>query len=822
MHRFASAWAGCVLALLAAPAAAQDPTPGASAASGYRTPPAPIPQILATPPAPTMLLAPGRERMALLGREDMPGIAELAEPELRLAGARINPRTGGPSRGTFYNAITLGPVAAGARRAVRLPQGARISFPEWSPDGSHLAFASTTPGGIELWVVDAATTAARRLTGPELNAAAGAPFQWMPDGRSLLVTRMPPGRGEAPAEPRVPAGPIVQENAGRAAPARTYQDLLSTPHDERLFEHHFTSQLARVPLDGGAATPIGEPGIISGFSVAPGGEYVRVDRVRRPFSYLVPMNAFAGETSVLDLSGRRVYRVSDRPEVSPPPIGRDRVRPGPRAVAWRSDAPATLVWAEAQDSGNPRRQAAVRDRVMMLEAPFTGAPRTLIELDQRFDGITWGRSDLALVRSEWQTTSRTRTHVVDPSAPGSAARVLWDRSAEDRYGDPGTPVTTRNPAGFPVLLLSPDGGRIFLSGEGASERGNYPFLDRMALATGRTERLWQNRNPHYETLVSPLDREGKRILTRRESLTEPPNYYVRDLARRSAAAVTDFPDPAPQLAGVQRQIITYPRADGVMLSATLFTPPGYDARRDGRLPMLMWAYPREFRDAAAAGQLADSPNRFPQVAGASHLFLLTQGYAVLDGPAVPIVGTGGAEPNDTYTEQLVSSLRAAVDKVVAMGVADRERIGVGGHSYGAFMTANLLAHSDLFRAGIARSGAYNRTLTPFGFQAEPRSFWEAAEVYNRMSPFNYADRVDEPILLIHGEADDNSGTFPVQTERFYAALRGHGATVRYVVLPYEAHGYRARESVQHTLAEMIDWMDRYVKNAPPRGAKAAN
>jgi dipeptidyl aminopeptidase/acylaminoacyl peptidase len=392
---------------------------------------------------------------------------------------------------------------------------------------------------------------------------------------------------------------------------------------------------------------VGEPAIINSFSVAPGGRYVRVELVRRPFSYLVPMGSFAGETVVLDMSGRRVHRVSERTEASPPPIGRDRVRAGPRSVSWRSDAPATLVWAEAQDEGDPRREARVRDR----------------------EGTTWGRGDLALVRSGWQTASRTRTHVVSPDAPGTAARVLWDRSAEDRYADPGTPVTTRNEAGFPVLLMSPDGRRIYLTGEGASARGSYPFLDRMEVAGGRTERLWQARDPHYETLVSVLDREGRRILTRRESLTEPPNYYARDLARRTAAAVTDFPDPAPQLAGVGRQIVTYRRADGVALSATLFTPPGYDAKRDGRLPVLMWAYPREFRDAAAAGQLADSPNRFPQLGGASPLFLLTQGYAILDGPSVPIIGAGGAEPNDTYIDQLVSSLRAAIDKVVEMGAS---------------------------------------------------------------------------------------------------------------------------------------------------------
>jgi dipeptidyl aminopeptidase/acylaminoacyl peptidase len=804
--------------LLSSGAVAQTP---ASLDGGYRLPPAPIPQMLDTRSAPLVSVAPDRQRIALLGREGPPPIAELAGPELRLAGVRIDPRTSGPSRASFYNSVTLGPVGTGARRSVQLPAEMRISFPQWSPDASHLAFASTTPQGIELWVVDAASARARRLTGPELNATLGAPFAWMPDGRSLLVKRVPPGRGAPPAAPRVPSGPLVQENAGKGAPARTYQDLLATPHDERLFEHYFTSQLVRVPLEGGAAVPVGEPAIISGFSVAPGGEYVRMDVVKRPFSYLVPFSAFAAETNVLDLSGRKVYQVVNRPEVSPPPIGRDRVRPGPRAISWRADAPATLVWAETQDGGNPRAQARVRDRVILLDAPFTGTPRTLIELDQRYAGTTWGRGDLALVESEWETTSRTKTHLVNPSAPGAASRVLWDRSSEDRYGDPGDPVTTSNAAGFPVLLFTTDGAGIFLTAEGASPRGSYPFLDRMEIATGKTSRLWQNRDPYYEVLVAVLDPDGQRILTRRESLTEPPNYYVRDLARNRGVAITDFPDPAPQLAGIQRQIVTYPRADGVMLSATLYTPPGYDAKRDGPLPMLMWAYPREFRDPAAASQVSGSPNQFPQPAGASHLFLLTQGYAILDGPAVPIIGANGAEPNDTYIEQLVSSLRAAVDKVVQMGVADRDRIGVGGHSYGAFMTANLLAHSDLFRAGIARSGAYNRTLTPFGFQAEPRSYWEATEVYHRMSPFNYAQRINEPILLIHGEADDNSGTFPVQSERLYAALRGHGARVRYVVLPHEAHGYRARESVLHTLAEMVEWMDRHVKNAPPRGQSGA-
>ena len=355
-----------------------------------------------------------------------------------------------------------------------------------------------------------------------------------------------------------------------------------------------------------------------------------------------------------------------------------------------------------------------------------------------------------------------------------------------------------------------------MTGDGATREGEYPFLAAMDLTTGERERLWTSATGDYESIVGILDDDARRLVTRRETRNDPPNLYVRNLDAQAPDALTQFPDPAPQLAGASRQLITYTRADGVQLSGTLYLPAGYDKDRDGPLPLVMWAYPAEFTDAAVAGQVVDTANRFVRPGGSSHLFLLTQGYAVLDDPSMPIVGVDGVEPNDTYIEQLSASAEAAVNAVVEMGVADRDRIAVGGHSYGAFMTANLLAHTDLFRTGIARSGAYNRTLTPFGFQAEQRTYWEAGDTYTEMSPFTYADQVNEPILLIHGEADDNSGTYPVQSERFYAALKGNGANVRYVVLPLEAHGYRARESVGHTLWEMTRWLDEYVKNAGPR------
>ncbi|CAN5827823.1 S9 family peptidase [soil metagenome] len=803
--------ASCATVVQPGVAPGSNPQPSESA-SGYRTPPAPIAQILDSAPLPAVSISPDGSLIAFMDRSGMPSIGELSEPELRLAGVRINPRTNGPSRSGFATGIRIAPVQGGAERVLRGPRDARISWVQWSPDGTRLAFGNTVENGIELWVSDVANGAARRLLGAELNGTAGSPFLWSSDGRSLLVKRVVPGRGALPAR-SASAGPIIQESAGSSDPVRTFQDLLTNAHDEALFEHFFTSQLALVPAAGGQATPLGSPGIFSSVSMAPSGEYVLATRIKRPFSYIAPLYSFASETVVLDRRGVPVATIQDQPEVTFSPIGRDMVSTGRRSIAWRSDAPATIVWVEAVDGGDARAAAPVRDRVMMLDAPFNGTPRVLVDLDQRFAGIIWGRSDLAMVYSRWTTTARTRTHLVNPSRPGAATTVIADRSSEALYDDPGSPVTTVNATGHRVLRFGADGQSIFFAGQGASRAGDYPFLDRMNLATRETERLWRAEDPYHETFVALTDDSGSRFITRRESLLDPPNYHLRDLNSGERRALTDFADPAPQLAGIQREIITYPRADGVMLSATLLTPPGYDAARDGPLPTLLWAYPREFRDAAAASQISGSPNRFSRPSGASHLFLLTQGYAILDGPAMPIIGEGEEEPNDRYIEQLVSSARAVVEKGVEMGVVDRNRIGVGGHSYGAFMTANLLAHSDLFRAGIARSGAYNRTLTPFGFQAERRSYWEAPEVYHSMSPFNYANQIREPILLIHGEADNNSGTFPIQSERMHQALVGHGATVRYVVLPHESHGYAARESVMHTLAEMVEWMDRWVKGA---------
>jgi dipeptidyl aminopeptidase/acylaminoacyl peptidase len=298
-----------------------------------------------------------------------------------------------------------------------------------------------------------------------------------------------------------------------------------------------------------------------------------------------------------------------------------------------------------------------------------------------------------------------------------------------------------------------------------------------------------------------------------ESQNEYPNYYFRNIKKKNdLTPVTSFENPFKSIQNVHKEVITYKRDDGLELEGTLYLPIGYDMQNKEKMPMILWAYPREFKDKNSASQNTTNPNEFIYPYYGSPIYWVNQGYVVLDDAAFPIVGEGDEEPNDTFRTQLVGNAKAAIDAVDKMGYIDRNRVGVGGHSYGAFMVANLLSHSNLFAAGIARSGAYNRTLTPFGFQSEERSYWDSPETYYTMSPFMHADKMKTPLLLIHGEADNNSGTYPLQSERYFNALKGLGATARLVMLPKESHGYSAKESVLHVLWEQDQWLDKYVKN----------
>lgn len=781
----------------------------------YRTPAPELAALVDAPATPGVSLSPDQTTMILMTRPGAPSIAEVSAPELRLAGLRIDPRNNGPSRDFTYVDLALRTLDGVERPVTGLPEEPRIGNVRWAPDGRHVAFTQTTVDRVELWVVDVESAQATRLVDRALNAAYfGSPFSWASDSRTLLARMVPEGRGPAPAEPAVPTGPVIQETEGEAAPARTYQDLLENPHDEALFEHYATAQLARINLDG-TFRRLGPPALVRSAAPSPDGEYLLVQTTHRPFSYLVPASRFPTLVEVWDMDGNVVSEITDLPLQDNVPPGFGSVPTGVRSITWRADTPSTLQWVEALDGGDSGVEAAERDRLFLLDAPFTGEPTALASFPLRYGGTFWSEDGYALVFESWFATRQVRGYVVDPEAPGEL-RTIFDFSMENRYDDPGRPLTRETERGTSVLLTAEDGGTLFLTGQGASPEGNRPFLRRLDLVTGETDEIFRSEAPYYEIPVAMLDNGGSRLLTRRESNDEPPNFFVRDLDRGSVEAVTEFPHPYPQLAGIQTEAIQYTRADGVPLSATLYLPAGYNPRRDGPLPAFVWAYPQEFKSADAAGQRSDSPYQFKRVSYSGAVPWVTRGYAVIDNASMPVVGEGDEEPNDTFREQLVANAQAAIDEGVRRGVVDPDRVAVGGHSYGAFMTANLLAHSDLFRAGVARSGAYNRTLTPFGFQREERLFWEAPEVYFSMSPFMHADKVNEPILLIHGEADNNSGTFPIQSIRFFNAIKGLGGTARLVMLPAESHGYAARESLLHMLWETDRWLETYVKNAPPR------
>ncbi len=783
---------------------------GWAADSGYRTPSPALAAIVDAPLPPAAVLSPDRRLLLLLERPDAPPIAELAQPELRLAGLRINPATNGPSRAAHFTGLLLQSLEGGTpRRVTGLPAGARIGDYEWSRDGRHLALTLVKENGLELWLVTTATVTARPLTGPILNAMFGEPMAWL-DSDTLLVRRVPSMRGPAPIPPNVPTGPVAQENLGKRAAARTYDGLLASPHDEALFEHYGTSELALVTL-AGTLTALPARGLISAATPAPDGGHLLISMLHRPYSYLVPSSRFPTAVDVFNRAGQRVHRVVDR--ALSEGMATEAVTPGPRAVTWRADAPATLSWVQSMPRGSViEGKQIARDGWFTLAAPFNVPATEQQHFEFRVTTVQWCDDALALVTESWTNTRTTRTWAVAPGTPKGPRSLLFTRNTEDRYTDPGRAVTTRNAQGRIVVQRSADGGKIFLTGAGASAEGDRPFLDELDLATKQMRRLWRSTPPLYEEFVAFADAALTRSVVVRESPEAPANYFVRTLASGALTALTHFPNPYPLFTGARQEVIHYKRADGVALSGTLHLPPGWTPEK-GPLPTLLWAYPREFQSEEAASQVKATPERFARVSAQGPLPFLLAGYAVLNDPAMPIVARKGKKPNDTYIEQLVANAQAAIDELVRRGVTDRERIAVGGHSYGAFMTANLLAHSRLFRAGIARSGAYNRTLTPFGFQSERRNFWEAPAVYGAMSPFNFADKIKDPLLLIHGEADNNSGTFPIQSDRFYNALKGHGATTRFVLLPHEAHGYRGRESLLHMLWEMETWLDTHVKGA---------
>lgn len=777
---------------------------------GYQRPPDAIAKLVEAPLTPTVFLSHDNAWMLLLDKSDYPSIEELSRPELRIAGLRINPDNYGPSRPNYLIGMKLKKLSDNSEHTIQnLPAPLLISSASFSPDSKKITFLQNNADKIELWIVDIATMTASKLTDRKINNVVGTAYSWLSDSQHLLISSVPSNQKPMPTKTRVPAGPVIEENLGKKAPNRTYQDLLKSPYDEALFDHYASSDIVLKNISGDEK--VISSGIHTSVSASPDGKMILTRKLHKPYSYLVPFNRFPQTIQVVDLNGNVIKDIIDIPLTDNIPNGFNAVQTGPRNHTWRSDKPATLYWVEAQDGGDPKTKADIRDKVFESSAPFANNSE-LISTQLRFGGITWGNENVAWVYESWWSDRKERTIQLNPAT--KAKKVIVEKSSEDSYADPGSVITTLNQYGRYVMLVSDN--QVFLSGDGASPEGDLPFLDKMDLTTGKKTRVWRCQAPYYEYVVDLIDPKKVTFITSRQSQSENPNYYLRTSTSK-VTQITRFPHPYPQIKDVKKQVLKYKRDDGVDLTADLYLPPGYK-KEDGPLPTLFWAYPEEFKSKDNAGQVKGSRYTFTQVSSGSPIYWVTRGYAVLNNVTIPIVGEGDAEPNDTYVKQLVASAKAAIDYAASIGVTDPKRVACGGHSYGAFMTANLLAHSDLFKAGIARSGAYNRTLTPFGFQSEERTYWEAPEVYNEMSPFSYADKIKEPILLIHGEADNNSGTFPIQTERFYNAIKGHGGTARYVLLPYESHGYRAKESIMHMLWEMDQLLETYVK--PKQDMKA--
>ncbi len=793
--------------------ALQSATLAANEAARYQVPPQAMIDMVDSPLIPQNIPSPTNEWVMLLERPVLQSVNELSQPELRLAGLRINPRNNDIARTTHAVNIRFIRLADKQERSItNLPANAKIGEAQWSPDGKRVAFTLVRDSAIEIMVFDLSNgTNAKRITERSLNALNGRAFAWFGDSKSLLVPLLPLNRGAVPRVPSTVSGPNIQENLGRRIAARTYQDLLKSPHDEAVFEHYLNSEITRVWLDGKVATVAS--GLVRGFAPSPDGQYAMVQMLKRPYSYTVPVTRFAIKTEIRDALetniGVVIRVLSDLPLAEDEDLDADAVRRGPRQYQWRSDANASIVWAQALPP--EAKKTIIGDFVFMLPSPFNEEPILLEKTELRFQNIVWGNDNIALLTEASRKTRRMITSRIFPNDPSRQPIKLSDRSSEDRYNDPGVPMTELNVRGYRVLNFSADGRSIYLNGAGATAEGERPFVDRMDIDSAQSRRLFRSEAPYFDTPIALIDAGNNKLLMQRESAAEAPNMFIRELATGKMTQLTKFVTPKNPLANVSKEVIKYKRRDGVDLSATLYLPAGFK-RGDDPLPLIMWAYPREFRSAENAGQVSGSPYRYVRPSYSGALPFLTQGYAVLDNPTMPIIGENSKEPNDTYLPQLIQSAEAAIDEVVKRGVADRNKIAVGGHSYGAFMVANLLAHSKLFAAGIAQSGAYNRTLTPFGFQAEERNFWKAREVYAQMSPFNFADQLKTPILFLHGEADSNTGTFPLQSERFYQAIRGLGGTARLVMLPHEDHGYRGRESVLHRLWETSRWLDKYVKN----------
>lgn len=824
----------------------------AETSNGYNLPPKNILDVMNAPASPNALVSPTHDTILLVAMQQYPSISRVATPFLRLAGVRVEIKNhskhdtpGGYGITPCASDFWLVKVETGKETHVTLPAGACPEMPAWSADGKRFAFTNIAPDSVELWIGDAATGEVHKIPGVRLNPMLGDELQWLPDQKRLLVKLVPDGMAPPPPEPLIPDGPSIQESDGQKGQSSTYEnrDTLNNKHDEDLFDYYGLTQLAIVDAVGASAnptgsatgstiTPIGKPGIYESVDLAPDGQHLLVTTLHKPYSYVTTYERFPKEVDVW--SGLTAAKINSQHIASLPLADRVPIHGvplGPRDFSWRMLEPATLNWAEALDGGDWNVKVPARDKVMMLKAPFDAPADEITRTEQRYAGFSWTeKKSIALMAEYDQNRHWMRTFTINVDDKQTKPRLLWDLSYDEKYENPGFPIRRQLENGEWVIRV--DGDSIYLSGAGASTDGDRPFLDRLDLKSRKSVRLFRSDKDSYERFLS-FDGENskgnaQRFLTWHQSIMDPPNALMRTLGDKIPAqkgeavfastslAVTHIPDPTPEVRKIKKRLVKYKRDDGLDLSFTLYTPPDY--KEGTRIPAILYAYPLDYADAKNAGQVTGSQATFTRLR--DYRLLLLAGYAIIDNAAFPIVGDP-KKAYDTYMPQLVADAKAAVDEAVKLGVVDPNRIGVTGHSHGALMTANLVAHSDLFRAGVATSGSYNKTLTPFGFQNERRSVWEATDVYLNVSPFFYADKLKTPLLIVHGADDANPGTTPLQASKLFEAIRGNGGTTRLVMLPHEPHWYTALESNEQLVYEMINWFDKYVKNAPaPEVVKA--
>lgn len=760
--------------------------------------------------APSVSMTGDREWMVLSYRDTYKTLDDLNQDELRLGGLRINPVTNISSSVTYVKNLKVQKVKGGTETQVKgLPQNAKLTNFSFSPDYKKMAFTNTTAKGVELWYVDLATATAKKLTSDNLNANMGGPFDWFKDSSALIVKTIPANRPALIDNLKdLPTGPIVSSSDGKVSQNRTYQDLLKNPQDERNFQTIVTSELYKVDLNGNASKFKGAD-MYAGSSFSPDGKYYMLTTLKKPFSYIVPLSRFPMTTSVYDLNGNLVKTVNEVPLSEIMPKGFSSVRTGKRNMNWKDNEPSTLVFVEALDGGDQSKNVENRDEIFFWKAPFNNAPTSYFKTKQRYGGMASTNSDYSIVYDFWYDTRNSKGYLIDNKTGKS--KIILDRNYQDVYTDPGNPNTVKNEFGRDVIDVN--NGKMIMVGAGYTKDGQFPFIEEFDLNSGQKKRLYTSKlMDKKESFIEILDPKKGDLLVTQQSAKDFPNYFIRNYKTGKTTPITNFENPFKALGNVHKEVITYKRNDGVTLSGTLYLPAGYDMKsKKEKLPLLIWAYPAEYKDKNTAGQSTKNANDFTYPSYGSFIYWVSKGYAVLDDAAFPIIGEGKTEPNDTFVPQLVANAQAAIDAVDKLGYIDRKRVAVGGHSYGAFMTANLLTHSNLFACGVARSGAYNRTLTPFGFQSEQRNYWDVPQIYNTMSPFMNADKMKTPLLLIHGDADNNPGTFTLQTERYFQALKNLGAPVRMVLLPKESHGYQAKESIMHTLWEQDQFLEKCLK-----------